>query len=70
TWVNAELEPPLSPYTWVIWNYDWAVPKKGKQMVSVRAIDVKGKVQTSEVARPQPSGATGLHSIVLSVESV
>jgi hypothetical protein len=70
TWVNAELEPPLSPYTWVIWNYDWTVPKKGKQMVSVRAIDVKGKVQTSEVARPQPSGATGLHSIVLSVESV
>ncbi len=70
TWVSAELEAPLSPYTWVIWNYDWAVPQAGKHMVSVRAIDAKGKVQTSEMTRPQPAGATGLHSIVLDVVSV
>ena len=36
-------------------------------MVFVRAIDTKGKVQTSEITRPQPAGATGLHSIVLDV---
>lgn len=67
TWVTADLEPPLSPYTWVIWNYDWTSPKAGKHMVTVRAIDAKGKVQTSEITRPQPDGATGLHSIVLNV---
>ena len=67
TWVSAELETPLSPYTWVIWNYDWDVPQPGKHMVFVRAIDVKGKVQTSEITRPQPAGATGLHSIVVDV---
>jgi hypothetical protein len=67
TWVSAEIEPPLSPLTWVIWNYDWSPPKAGKHMVFVRAIDTKGKVQTSEITRPQPAGATGLHSIVLDV---
>jgi len=67
TWVSAEIEPPLSPYTWVIWTYDWRPPKAGKHMVFVRAIDTKGKVQTSEITRPQPAGATGLHSIVLDV---
>jgi len=70
TWVNAELEPPLSPYTWVIWNYDWVAPQAGKHMVSVRAIDVQGKIQTAEIARPQPAGATGLHSIVVDVLNV
>lgn len=69
TWVPAELEPPLSPFTWVIWNYEWTPEIPGKHMVSVRAIDAKGKVQTSEITRPQPSGATGLHSIVLNVKS-
>ena len=67
SWVSAELEPPLSPYTWVIWNYDWTAPQAGKHMVAVRAIDAKGKVQTSEITRPQPDGATGLHSIVMDV---
>ena len=67
TWTKAELETPLSPFTWVIWNYDWAPPHPGKHMVAVRAIDVTGKIQTSEMTRPQPSGATGLHSIVLDV---
>ena len=70
TWVSAELETPLSPYTWVIWNYDWVAPKAGKHMVFVRAIDAKGKVQTSEMTRPQPAGATGLHSIILDVMTV
>ncbi|WP_447968109.1 molybdopterin-dependent oxidoreductase [Nitrospira sp. M1] len=69
TWVSAEIEPPLSPYTWVIWNYDWAAPAPGKHMVFVRAIDIDGKVQTSEIARPQPAGASGLHSIILDVKS-
>jgi DMSO/TMAO reductase YedYZ molybdopterin-dependent catalytic subunit len=70
TWVSADLETPLSPYTWVIWNYAWMAPQAGKHMVSVRAIDAQGKVQTAEIARPQPAGATGLHSIVVDVLAV
>ncbi len=70
TWVSAEIEPPLSPYTWVIWNHDWTAPTAGKHMVFVRAIDIDGKVQTSEIVRPQPAGASGLHSIILDVKDV
>ena len=36
-------------------------------MVSVRAVDTTGTVQTSTITRPQPNGATGLHSIVVNV---
>ncbi|RMH05040.1 MAG: oxidoreductase [Nitrospirae bacterium] len=67
TWQEAEIEPPPSPYSWVIWNYHWKPSKPGKVMVAVRAIDVTGTVQTSEITRPQPSGATGLHTIVIEV---
>ena len=68
TWVEAEIEPPHSPWSWVVWNYPWQAPQAGKALVSVRAIDATGKVQTSEITRPQPNGATGLHSIVVNVQ--
>lgn len=67
TWHAAELEPPQSPYSWVIWNYYHRPQKPGKVMVAVRAIDARGTTQTSEITRPQPSGATGLHTIVMTV---
>lgn len=67
TWVEAEIEPPQSPWSWVIWNYHWKDVKPQKALVFVRAIDTTGKVQTSEITRPQPRGATGLHSIVVNV---
>jgi len=70
TWVTAEIEPPLSPFTWVIWSFDWVAPQAGKHMVFVRAIDTDGKVQTSEITRPQPAGASGLHSIIVDVKPV
>ncbi|NKB82378.1 MAG: molybdopterin-dependent oxidoreductase [Nitrospirales bacterium] len=70
TWQPAEIEPPQSPYSWVVWNYDWSPRHAHKAMVVVRAIDVTGKVQTSEITRPQPSGATGLHAIVINVTQV
>ncbi len=70
TWVEAEIEPPHSPWSWVVWNYHWRAPKAGKAMVAVRAVDTTGKVQTSEITRPQPKGATGLHSIVVEVRQV
>ncbi|MFB3071423.1 MAG: molybdopterin-dependent oxidoreductase, partial [Nitrospirales bacterium] len=67
TWVEAEIEPPHSPWSWVIWNYHWKDVPPQKALVFVRAIDTTGKVQTSEITRPQPNGATGLHSIVVNV---
>jgi hypothetical protein len=70
TWDQAELDKPMSPYSWVIWTCRWRPPKRGKYQVVVRAYDAKGRIQVSEIARPQPSGATGLHTIIADVEQV
>jgi hypothetical protein len=70
TWDEAELEPPLSPYSWVIWSYTWHPPKRGKHQVVVRATDVKGRLQIAEIARPMPDGASGYHTIIADVESL
>ena len=68
TWNDAPFELPLSPYTWVIWYYNFVPPKAGTYQVAVRAIDAKGQIQTSEITRPQPAGASGLHTIVALVD--
>src|SRR5437899_192447 len=68
TWKDAPFELPLSPYTWVIWYYNWAPPKAGSYQVAVRAVDVNGLVQTAEIVRPSPAGASGLHTIVTVVD--
>ncbi|OGX11985.1 MAG: oxidoreductase, partial [Nitrospirae bacterium RIFCSPLOWO2_12_FULL_63_8] len=36
TWNSAPHELPLSPYTWVVWYYNWAPPKAGVYQVAVR----------------------------------
>ena len=70
TWNEAEIEPPQSPYSWVIWNYRWRPPKPGKFQIVVQATDVKGNVQIAEIVRPQPAGASGLHTIIADVISI
>ncbi len=70
TWTGAELEPPMSTKSWVIWNYKWRPPKVGKFQVVVRATDTKGQRQISEIVRPQPNGASGLHTIIADIESI
>jgi hypothetical protein len=68
TWNECEIEPPMSPYSWVIWNYRWRPPKRGKYQVVVRATDTKGQLQIAEMVRPQPAGASGYHTIIADVE--
>ena len=70
TWNECEIEKPMSPYSWVIWNYTWKPPQRGKFQTVVRATDTKGQLQIAEIVRPQPAGASGLHTIIADVESV
>ncbi|WP_447980239.1 molybdopterin-dependent oxidoreductase [Candidatus Nitrospira bockiana] len=70
TWHDAAIDPPQSPYSWVIWNYRWRPPKPGKFQVAVRATDVKGNLQIEEIVRPQPAGASGYHTIIADVEAL
>jgi DMSO/TMAO reductase YedYZ molybdopterin-dependent catalytic subunit len=68
TWEPAEIKAALSPYTWVLWNRQWAPEQGGKHLVVVRATDGKGTVQTSQLAPPAPSGSSGYHAVTIRSE--
>ena len=63
TWRKARLKRPLSSFTWQLWTWQWQDPPAGEATIVVRATDSEGKVQTAQVQRPFPKGATGYHSI-------
>src|SRR5688572_28012539 len=64
TWKTAKIKEPLSGYTWVLWTARF-VPEEGMDnyKIIVRATDKKGKIQTSELRKPFPDGASGYHTI-------
>ena len=64
TWKTAKIKEPLSQYTWILWTAGF-IPKEGvdNYKIVVRATDKKGQVQTSELRKPFPDGATGYHTI-------
>jgi hypothetical protein len=66
-WVEAELSEPLSENAWVQWRVDWDVSELGRYVLSCRATDGEGVLQTSEELPPAPDGATGWHSKVVRV---
>jgi DMSO/TMAO reductase YedYZ molybdopterin-dependent catalytic subunit len=61
------LTPPLSPLTWVLWRYEWAVVA-GRHTFRVRATDGTGALQIEQPAEPHPNGATGYHAVTISFE--
>ncbi len=67
TWQQAAVKQALSPYTWVLWTFDWQAPA-GKHTLLVRATDKAGQPQDSRETDTLPDGASGYHSIVVSIE--
>ncbi len=66
TWAEARLAKQLDIDTWRQYLYDWEA-KPGDYTLQVRATDGEGETQTAEKAPPHPSGATGYHSIAVTV---
>ncbi|HEC23032.1 MAG TPA: molybdopterin-binding oxidoreductase, partial [Chloroflexi bacterium] len=62
-WVEAQLRPPLSDTTWVIWRYDWPF-EAGAHVFRVRCYEGDGTPQIEEENDPHPSGATGIHTAI------
>jgi DMSO/TMAO reductase YedYZ molybdopterin-dependent catalytic subunit len=60
-WQDAELRPPLSAQTWVMWRYDWPL-EKGKHTFKVRCFEGDGTPQIEQEAPPEPGGATGIYA--------
>ncbi|WP_349897077.1 molybdopterin-dependent oxidoreductase [Parafrigoribacterium soli] len=65
-WNDAELADAISADTWRQWKWDWPA-RAGHHVLTVRATDANGTVQTAKVADVVPDGATGLHSVDVTV---
>ena len=65
-WVEARLGEPLSDNCWRQWVVDWDA-QAGTHQLQVRATDGEGNVQTDQHRPPAPDGATGWHTIRVSV---
>ncbi len=66
TWNDARLAEQLDIDTWRQYVYEWDA-KPGDYTLQVRATDGDGNTQTAEKAPPHPSGATGYHTVKVSV---
>ena len=65
-WLDAELSDPVSDDTWRQWLVRWDAPP-GDHTITVRATDGTGDTQTEQYSDPPPDGATGWHSVSVSV---
>ena len=66
TWNEATLATQLDVDAWRLWIYDWNA-QPGEHTIKVRATDGNGETQTEVKAAPHPSGATGYHTVEITV---
>jgi len=65
-WQEARLEPVPSIDTWRLWTLPWdAAP--GRHRLTVRAYDATGAQQDETPRPPLPDGATGWHTVEVTV---
>ncbi len=65
-WGEAQLGSVDTIDTWRQWVFEWDA-LSGNHTLEVRATDATGKTQPEERAEPFPNGATGWHSVVVTV---
>ncbi len=65
-WQRAELSLNMSINSWRQWLYAWDATR-GNHQIRVRATDGGGRTQTSQRTSPAPNGASGWHTISVSV---
>ncbi|WP_329274562.1 sulfite oxidase [Streptomyces sp. NBC_01451] len=66
-WQEARLAAEDTRDTWRQWSFPWQATKGGHTL-TVRATDRTGATQTEKRARTVPDGATGWHSVVVTVD--
>jgi DMSO/TMAO reductase YedYZ molybdopterin-dependent catalytic subunit len=67
-WQAAELAGSAGIDSWRQWVWTWQGAASGTHTLEVRATDRNRNVQTGEQQEPFPSGATGWHSVMVTVE--
>ena len=68
TWHRARLADEDNVDTWRQWVWDWDA-QPGSHLLEVRATDATGYTQTADRAPITPDGATGWHSVNVTVGS-
>ncbi len=66
-WQQARLAAEDTVDTWRQWSFPWQAAKGGHTL-TVRATDGTGQMQTALRARTIPDGASGRHSVVVTVD--
>lgn len=66
-WAEAKLGNDAGIDYWRQWYWEWDAPA-GRHTLEVRATDETGEVQTEKRQTPFPKGATGWHSVVVTIE--
>ncbi|OIK26406.1 molybdopterin-dependent oxidoreductase [Streptomyces malaysiense] len=66
-WQEARLAAEDTRDTWRQWSFPWQATRGGHSL-TVRATDRTGAVQTERRARTIPDGASGWHSVVVTVD--
>ena len=66
SWHQAKLATQDTIDTWRQWYYPWQATA-GKHTLQVRATDKTGYTQTSVYHKPEPNGATGYHTVSVTV---
>ncbi|GHC73974.1 oxidoreductase [Nocardiopsis terrae] len=66
-WQRAGLAAEDTADTWRQWVFDWAA-EPGEHEITVRATDRRDRTQTADSAPPAPDGATGHHTVRVTVE--
>ncbi|MFF3497149.1 sulfite oxidase [Streptomyces sp. NPDC002795] len=66
-WEEARLATEDTKDTWRQWSYPWTADK-GSHTLTVRATDRTGETQTVKRTPTIPDGASGWHSVVVTVE--
>ncbi|WP_435206939.1 molybdopterin-dependent oxidoreductase [Streptomyces sp. bgisy104] len=65
-WQDADLAVQDTVDTWRQWSYRWQATPGGHNL-TVRATDATGQVQTEQRTRTVPDGASGWHSVFVTV---
>lgn len=63
TWQQADVKPPLGPFTWVLWAALWKPTGPDEYTLKVRAKDGAGIVQALRETPTLPDGASGYHTV-------
>jgi DMSO/TMAO reductase YedYZ molybdopterin-dependent catalytic subunit len=67
TWRPADLDSPISQFSWRLWQSRWQPAGPGRYTLMVRSTDGSGNSQESAAANSFPNGSTGLHSVAVRV---